>query len=269
VSAEIQNKLGLTGVAEKFSDGVFAWFCVQQSLVVSHYGEKSIFNRYHNKLAATVLYVASLLAVVSGVLLTESNISDAMEYEKSISLLKAEEKSYKELYSKKFEDFEGVFQNAGIMNSAVELADRIKFNGATSPLDFLISLSEALSQHGANDVRIDKIEWQAININEKTKEIEKANFTGKLHVKHNAIVTGRIDIPENHYRASVAHIQTIINSLKANSRIESVEALKMPVDLRSESKFSTESGVDIKGRSNKEMSGIFSLKITMKAPEHV
>ena len=266
---EIQNKLGLKGVGAKFSDGIFAWFCVHQNLSVSHYGENKLFNRYLNKLAATALYVASLLVVITGVLHTESNVSDAIEYEQSIRLLKEEENSYKELYSKKFEDFEEVFQNAGVMNSAVELADRIKRNSLTSPLDFLISLSEVLGQYGAGNLYIDKIQWRAINIDERNNKIQKANFTGQSYVKHNAIVTGRIDVPENNYRASVDHIQAIVASLKASPRIENVEALIMPVDLRSESKFSTESGVDVKHLSNKEGSGVFSLKITMKAPEHV
>ncbi len=267
--AEVQKKLGLKDVGEKFSDSIFAWFCVQQSLSASHYGESSTFSRYYNNLGAMALYAASLLIIIIGILLAESNISRAIEYEKSIGLLKDQEHSYKELYSKKFEDFEEVFQNAGVMNSAVELADRIKQNSATSPLDFLISLSDVLNQHKASNLRIDKIEWQAININEKNHKVKKANFTGRLPVKHDAIVTGRIAIPENNYRASVDHIQRIIESLKASSRIESVEALIMPVDLRSESKFSTESGVNIKRRVKEETSGVFSLKITMKAPDHV
>ncbi len=266
--AEVQGKLGLTGVGEKFSDGIFAWLCLNQGVSVSHYGASQSFNRYHNKLAATVLYAASLLVVITGVLYTESNISDAMEYDKSITLLKQEEKNYKELYSKKFKDFEEVFQNAGVMNSAVELAERIKLNGTTSPLDFLITLSNILSQQGVGTVHIDKIEWQAININEKNKTEDKANFTAKLSVKHGAVITGRIIESEHDYRESVDHIQAIINYLKINPRIEDVETLIMPVDLRSESKFSTESGVDIKQGSNRESSGIFSLKIIMKAPDH-
>jgi len=266
---EIQKKLGLKDVGDKFSDGIFAWFCVQQNLSASHYGDSATFTRYHNKLAATALYVASLLVVITGVLLVESNISRAIEYDKSISLLKEQERSYKALYAKKFEDFEEVFQNAGVMNSAVELADRIKRNSETSPLDFMISLSDVLSQHKVSNLRIDKIEWQAININEKNHKVQKANFTGKLPVKHDAIVTGRIDTPENNYRESVNHIQKIIESLKASPRIENVEVLKMPVDLRSESKFSTESGVDIKRRVKEENAGVFSLKIIMQAPDHV
>ena len=267
--ADIHKKLGLKEVSNKFSDGIFAWLCAEQTLAVSHYGATREFNRYHNKLAAKSLYVASLLVVITCILLTESNLSDAIEYEKSIALYKQEEDHYKDLYSKKFKDFEEVFQNAGVMNSAVELAGQIRNNSATSPLDFLIGLSQILSQDGASDIHIDKIEWQAINIDEKTKKVQDANFTGKPLVKHGAIVTGRIEIPENNYRASVDRIQTIINSLNTNERIESVEALKMPVDLRSDSQFSTESGVDIQQRSNAESTGIFSLRITMKAPDHV
>jgi len=266
---DIQDKLGLTGVEEKFSDNLFAWLCLSQNFCASHYGSRQLFSRYYNKLAATSLYVTSLLVIIAGALITQANISDTIEYEKSITLLNQEEEHYKDLYAKKFKDFEEVFQNAGLMNSAVELADRIKLNSDTSPLDFLIGLSEILSQDESNELYIDRIEWQAVNINEKNKKSQKANFTGKLPVQHNAIVIGRIDDPENNYRASIEHIERIIDYLKASPRIDNVETLIMPVDLRSESKFSTESGVEIKQGSNRETSGVFSLKITMKAPDHV
>jgi len=267
--AEVHEKLGLKNVGEKYSDGIFAWYCVSQDLTRSHYGETHEFNRYLNKLAASALYAVSLLVLIAAALLTQSNVSDAIEYEKSISLLKREENTYKELYSKKFEEFEEVFQNAGVMNSAVDLAAQIKRNSATSPLDFLITLSRIISNDVSTNIYIDKIEWTAINIDERHGGISKANFTGKQSVKHGAVITGRIDIPENNYRDSIDQIQQIIDSLNASVRVEEVEALKMPVDLRSESKFSTESGVDIKRRNSLESTGIFSLRITMKAPDHV
>ena len=199
--------------------------------------------------------------------MTEANISDAMEYERSISLLKQEENNYKDIYSKKFKDFEGVFQNAGVMNSAVDLSERIKLNSDTSPLDFLISLSRLLEGENG-DLHIDKIEWEAININERDNKVVAANFTGKQPVNHYAIVTGRIDVPESHYRESVNRVQNIISRIKQSPRVKEVEVLSMPVDLRSESRFTTESGIDRQRRANEETSGIFSLKVIMKAPEH-
>lgn len=265
--AEVHEKLGLKGVEPTFSNNIFAWLCVDQSIVASHYGDSSSFNRYYNVLAAGALYAASLIMVISAVLLTEANISDAMEYKRSIVLLEQQEQNYKELYSKKFKDFEGVFQNAGVMNSAVELAEQIKINSATSPLDFLIEVSNILSKDSTYEIEIDKVEWQAVNLNAQKKLVD-ANFTAKLPVKHDAVITGRIDVSEYDYRASINHIQNIIDALEADPRIDKVVALKMPVDLRSESKFVTESGVDVKRHENEESSGVFSLRITMKAPDH-
>ena len=101
------------------------------------------------------------------------------------------------------------------------------------------------------------------------KAVNPANFTSDDSVKHDVIVTGRIDDSENNYRASIEHIQRIIRYLEESNRVENVEMLTMPVDLRSESKFSTESGVDISGGENEGLTGVFSFKIRMKEPNHV
>lgn len=265
----LNDTLSLKGVGEKFSDGIFSWCCLNQNFLTAHYGEAQLFNRYHNKLAAAVLYAVSLIVLVTAVLFAGSNVSDAMEYEKSIAILKKEEINYKDLYAKKFKDFEGVFQNAGVMNSAVELAEQIRINSATSPLDFLIVLSEILSQQGIGIVHIDKVEWKAININQPGMEIKKANYTGRTPVKHDAIVSGRIDVPEHDFRESVNHIQRIIEHLKASSRVENVEVLSMPVDVRSKSRFATESGIKSQQQRNSETTGLFSLRIIMKEPGNV
>ncbi len=266
---DIQEKLGLKGVGGKFSDIIFAWLCSHQGIAFSHYGSRQTFNRYQNKIISMALYAASITVVVIAILFTELNVSEALEYKKSVTLLKQEENNYKNLYSKKFKDFEDVFQNAGIMNAAVQLAGQIKVNSATSPLDFLIKLSDMLSLEKGDELHIDNIQWQAININEQFDTTTNANFTANLPVKHSAIVTGRIDVPEHNYRESINHIERIINYLKANASIDDVIALKMPVDLRSESKFSTESGVEISQRATKESSGVFTLKVIMKAPNRV
>lgn len=265
---QLHKKLGLKAVGDKFSDNLFAWLCLNSRFTASHYGASRIFKRHQNKLLATGLYAASLLVLIVAILLTELNISDAIEYEKSSVLLKKEEQHYKELYASKFKDFEEVFQNAGVMNAAVDLAERITVNASTSPLDFLIGLSNILSRDNSSTVKIDKIEWRSVNINEKTKKIQKANFTAKMPVKHLAVITGRIDDPVHDYRASTEHIERIISYLKDNERIENVEVRQMPVDLRSNSKFSTASGVDVRSNENAEMSGVFSFEIMMKEPDH-
>jgi hypothetical protein len=265
----IHKKLGISSDGEQFSDSIFTWLCLNNKISSSHYGTGALFNRYHNKLAAMALYAASLFVVVAGVLMTQSQLSEAKKLEKSTALLQLEEQDYKQLYTNKFKDFEQVFQNAGVMNSAVDLAERITQNGSTSPLDFLIGLSQILAKDGTRDIYIDKIKWQAVNLDDRTRKFKNANFTGKEPVKHNAIVTGRIDDPEQNYRASINHIQKIIKYLQDSDRIESVQVLQMPVDLRSESKFSSQSGIEMTRDATPDKSGVFSFEITMKAPKNV
>jgi len=265
----LHKKAGLKNASSRFSNNLFAWLCCNQKYTQSHYGPKRLFAAYRNRMTAMVLYVASALVVITGVLLTEANLSDAMEYDRSIKLLKQQESGYKELYSKKFKAFEGVFENAGVMNSAVELAERIRNNGMTSPLDFMIKLSQILNTDIINGVIIDKIEWRAVNIDGKTHKQNKANFTSSDEVYHDAVITGRIHEPEYNYRASIEHVQKIIAQLKADKRVESVEALKMPVDLRSESNFATQTGVENAVKQGTENKGVFSLRVIMRAPRHV
>ena len=271
--SEIKDKLAITGISEQFSDGLFAYLCISPKILPGHYGSKEIFKRHHNKLAVMFLYAASLFIMIVGVLMTQSNISSAWEFEKSIGLLKKEEINYKALYSNKFKKFEEVFQNAGVMNAAVDLADRIKNNSETSPLDFLVSISNTLSKVTPKLVSIDKIEWKAMNVDEKNRQSNRAskkiNFTTKEPIKHNALLVGRINVSESSYRESIDQIQSIIDTLKSNPRVESVTVLSMPVDLRSESKFSTESGINVTSVKSKDNSGAFSLEIVMQGDNHV
>ena len=102
----------------------------------------------------------------------------------------------------------------------------------------------------------------------KSKAEERANFTAKQPVKHGAVITGRIIESDYNYRESVDRVQAIISYLKTNPRVEIVETIRMPVDMRSESRFSTEAGVDTFKHGKNEISGIFTLKVTMKSPDH-
>ena len=266
---DILSGFGLNRTDDKFSDGLFSWLCINQGLSASHYGVSKTFNRYYNALVAKALYIASLLALMFGVLSTQSNLTSAMEFEKSIMLIKSEESSYKSLYDEKFKEFEQVFENAGVMNSAVELAERIKINSATSPLDFMIKLSDILSENYDDTLHIDKIEWQAVTFDEINEKFIKANFTDDLPIKHKAIVYGRINESENDYRESVNRIEQIITALNKSDHVDTVEVITMPVDIRSERNFSIESSAATNAASKKEIKGLFSLMIIMKAPDHV
>jgi len=157
------------------------------------------------------------------------------------------------------------------MSSAVVLASRIKHNAQTSPLDFMIQLSRILSNKSLPVIQIDKIEWWAANTG-KGKQLAttdnkstKVNFTSKNAVVHRAIVKGRISVVQSNYRESIRQVNAILDALKADPAVIAVKAISMPVDFRSDSKFSSESGVDTGDKNQHTLSGVFSFSITMRA----
>lgn len=263
----VEEKVGYSGYDSKFAGGIYAWLCLNQFQTGGHYGHNKEKERYFYTLLSTGLYAASILLLVMGLLLTEMYISNAIQYQKASQLLEAQETEYKKAYRNKFEAYEEVFANADVMNSAVDLADQIKLHSKVSPLDLYIQVSDAITKAQLNDVTIDSVNWKSEQVNEVRGKNEPVVSEPKVILKdrlrHTAVITGRIAISSSNYGASVDRIADIITALRNNERVESVEAIEMPVEVRPEKKFSAESGVRTSKDQNDKDQGGFSLRVIM------
>ena len=157
---QIHGKLHLQGFDSKFADGIFAWLCMSEHFKPGHYGSREEFRRYHYSLASTALYTMSVVILLVAAIMTEDNISGAIEAGRSVELLKQQEVGYKKIYSEKFATYEAVFSNARNMNAAVDLVNTIEQHATVSPLDLFIEVSKVLSQPQFRNIEINKIEWQ-------------------------------------------------------------------------------------------------------------
>ncbi|MES0328468.1 MAG: hypothetical protein ABUK13_09800, partial [Gammaproteobacteria bacterium] len=269
--SDLQFRAGLEGLSGKFADGILTWLCAKQLALQAHYGEVKEYSQYYYALGSKALKAASILLALSALLITESNLSGVIEHERSIELLAEQASEYQKTYKKRFEEYEPVFKNARSMNAAVDMADRIHLHGQTSPLDFMIELSEVLSRSGLGVVHVDKIEWKAEqykNINDK-KQIykEKGDVTTEDPIRHVGVIHGRIAVSDKNYRGSVSQVNRIITALAQHKRVEHVEAIEMPVEVRPEKAFTDESGLNVNVTANKEK-GKFALRVTMKEAVH-
>ena len=118
-------------------------------------------------------------------------------------------------------------------------------------------------------VHVDKIEWKAEqykNISDK-KQIykEKVDVTTEDPIRHVGVIHGRIAVSDKNYRGSVSQVNRIITALAQHKRVEHVEAIEMPVEVRPEKAFTDESGLNV--TANKEK-GKFALRVTMKEAVH-
>lgn len=269
--SDLQAKFGVQGLSGKFSDGIFTWLCQKQHAFQAHYGEVREYSQYYYVLASKSLVAASILLALAAMLITESNISSAFEHERSVELLREQAEEYKNLYQLRFKEYEPVFEHARSMNAAVDMAERIAKHSLTSPLDFMIEMSAALSQPGLGVEHVDKIEWQA----EQYKDVrgsqevskDKTDVTLEDTIRHVGVIHGRINVSDDNYRGSVSQVNRIIEALSQHARVEQVEVLEMPVEVRSEKAFTDESGVNVNTIIAKQR-GKFALKVTMKEPGH-
>jgi len=268
--SDIHEKIGLKDLSGKFADELFAWLCMNQIGLSGHYGEAKEYKQYYYTLGSAALYAMSVVVALSALLITESNVSSAIEHLRSMELIRDQAVEYKRVYKSKFEAYEPVFTHARSMNSAVDIADRIYRNSRVSPLDFMIEVSNVLAQAGLGKIKIDHIEWATEQYKEKAgiKEVSAGtpDITAEDQIQHVGILKGRINVSDNNYRDSVAQVNKMIIALLQHGRIEEVEAIDMPVEVRSEKTFGDEGGIDAKAGSRKA-GGIFSLKIKMKAPD--
>ena len=269
--SDLKKKAHIEGLTGKFSDGLMTWLCTRQLAFQAHYGEVKEYSQYYHLLAAKALKGASILLVLSAMLITESNLSSAIEHNRSIELLGEQADEYKKIYKSRFEGEESVYDRARIMSATVGLAERMTRHAETSPLDFMIKLSAILSESSLNVESIDKIEWSLeqykIQGDEKVVYESGVDVTIEDPVQHIGVVHGRIDVSDKNYRVSVAQVNKIISALKKHERIEQVVAIEMPVEVRPEKTFTDESGLNVQSSARKEK-GRFTLQIVMRAVDH-
>ena len=269
--SDLQKRLGLEALSGKFSDGMMTWLCSKQHAFQSHYGEVKDYSQYYYLLTAKALKAASILLVLSAMLIAESNISSVIEHERSMELLDEQAEEYKKIYKKRFEEYESVFKNARSMNAVVDMADQIAQHGKASPLDFMIEVSEVLSQSNLAIEHIDKIEWSLEQYKDlgdsQEVYVDNVDVTREDPVRHIGVLYGRIAISDKNYRSSVTQINRIINVLKKHERVERVEAIEMPVEIRSDRIFNDESGLNTQ-LLRREAKGKFALEIVMRSVTH-
>ena len=277
---DIHQKLGIKGLPDKFADGLFSWIALNKSGIQSHYGRKKEFVRFYYALASNALYASSVIVILVSLIMIESNISDGIAYKQSTSLLQERTNEFRRIYNEKYQAYEELFSNAKLMDMAVSMVDQIEENSRVTPLDFMLALSKLVSKPEIGRIYIDKIEWTTRQLDENKRNRSSGrhdeetkyvptNVTSPSEIQHVAVVTGRIPVTYNNYRDTVNRINNIITTISSSDRVESVSAINLPVEVRPEKKFASASVSDIDKDKQRNKTGQFSLKVVMKAPEHV
>ena len=129
-----------------------------------------------------------------------------------------------------------------------------------------------MSRPQFRDVEINRIQWQLQQQSEKAGNAapqNKPDIVSPDPMRHVAVITGKIPVESSDYSRSVAQVNNIVLALLKHERIETVEALEMPVEVRSDKRFTAQSGMLDADAGKQDRRGVFSIRIVMKGVSHV
>lgn len=264
---DVEKKVETQGITGPYGNGIFAQLCSDDQISRGHYGGKPDFAIYNTWLVGKALLGAAITLTVGSVLLASwiyfDNLrmqTDNRESGRQIADLNGQ-------YQKHLQKLEPVLAKTGIMKASVDLSERINANKQISPQQFMVRFSNIFSSRRFDLLHITEIKWQAVaasNPGDESANLPTANVPVHLQasVQHQATIKGRVLVSADNIRDAVNQVNQLVDYLREDKQIKSVQLIKLPVDTRSSGHMSLQTGSNVAADATND-SGEFILNVLM------
>lgn len=264
---DVQEKIGDTDLTKHYCNGIYAYLCNKRIIPKGHYGPRSLFTRYYRYLGSRAMIAASILLLLGSVIKLLSDVSDAQIMTEETRILENYTEVIENNYAKELEGLEPQLQQAVVMKSAVSFVDEINRNKNISPQTFMVDISKIITMSGINETRLNEIHWKrSQNYDLKSlagRESEQISYGSNIEIKHISTIRGVIQDSGSSIKASVKIIESMIDAFKKDKRIEQVDIVQLPLDLRSKANIEKEEGVNVDKASASDR-GQFEIRLLMQ-----
>jgi hypothetical protein len=285
---KLEKQLGYTDGEAVLADELFSRLCCARASSKDHYShpkERRFFTEFRIK---NYLVGGSVVSVLCALFTVMLMVFDGTAFKKEADDLNAQVTRLDQIYRKEYSENKNLSRAAAI-KSTVQLADRLYQDAAIDLNSFFVTFSTIFSRPMFSGIEIHAVEWK--------KELESIaqvpyqramnghhafggppggaplvghHAVGVEQKVHLALIKGRVSINKRPYRATVAMINALIQALEDHPLVQRVEAIELPIDVRSSSSYSDQSGFDRLDNQEHLMSrGLFSLRILMKGEGRV
>lgn len=287
------NFLGINDIAASFkidipkqetADLLFSYLCAQQPLNKDHYAKKTQKESYlrykNNKKMANASVLSTIIIAASAALLwiySQELQIETIAIRKNTELL---QQSYERTYT----PIQVQLDDANTLKETTLLADRLALESKHTPHRFFNPLGQVLSQSRFSALRIDKFEWkkqqayQLLQLRESLKRkklvsgnneehYEEESYDESLPLPQPVIVLGGYFSRGNFtYSQTVSLVKQFTLALSSIPEIEEVHTVRIPVDVRTDSQFSDESGTyqDNEVNSLSDDDNVFELVLVLR-----
>lgn len=269
---EFQENIGCEDTKSEYCNSLFSYLCAEQKLPIGHYGNKSTFLKYYEQLLSTGLYAASIVILITAIVLSFSYYSESQILNEEKVILAAQTTAINRDYQKTLSHLQSNLDKSELMQSTVNFAEKIVASRQVSPQSFMSVVSQSLSGIDLSNTQITKFTWkQKQEISPLPGAIASASRTSSrgidystnTPIAHEASIGGEINLGNIGVKSSFQLANNILESLRQTRNIEQLDVITMPVDTRSESQLENEHGFESNTSARKDKAK-FEFKLIMK-----
>lgn len=267
---EIEELTGCDDIGESFCNGVFSSLCKDEKITRSNYGPKNLFKFYYQQLTETALRAASILIVVTSIILGISFIANTSSIKDEIVVLNENTEAMNKAYQSQLQKLEPELKYSKPMMSTVMLYEKMLESKEIAPQNFMNQASKILTSAGMHDVVLLKIEWQRYQESKKkplrrsSQKTISMQYVQKGDIKHKAVLTGYIVGSSSDKKSAAEKINSIRDAFATNKQFENVRIVDMSLDMRPEKQVKDESGSEHVSASEDMEDGLFEIELVMK-----
>jgi len=204
-------------------EACFAWLLSRRS-PATNYAPKKERTYYSFFKTRKLLVAASVMITMAATLWSFTRIYEGQQYKLRAAQVEADTQRMNAELEAATARLPSLPYQARVMQAAVE-SDRQLTRHKPQSLDALSMIGANLSTH--HNIRLDEIQWSVATDEAATEEA----FTESIGKREVAIIKAHLKQFPHDYQAAFKQIEHFMASLKNNRRIESVEALSLPLEI--------------------------------------
>lgn len=275
---ELADAIGIKSPApSKYCGWIYTHLLLSNRNMKPHYATADDRRYYIHFHANRFMLYTSLVLLLISVSMSTASFVNAYMHGSQITRLQQDTAKYNDLYHNVIAEISDSRLDVNDVRDTVDLVNEIREKYAQLPVELMQFLSQHLEQHPY--INLQQLDWVSTydedhTLGEKKNTIVKDKRSRTLRQRkrqagqqmqyEKMLIKGHVDSFDGNPRIAVERVQAFVESLRKSGHLKTIEILKMPFDIASDSRF-VGSGIS-SGQWSNAKEAEFSLILVKEKP---
>lgn len=268
--AEVEKKVDTQGISGPFGNGIFAQLCMEDRRG-GHYGNAEDFAACNLHRIGQLFQNSAIAMVVLTVLFMVFLFIDGERLKDEAVIFQQQARVINTQYQQQLQSMEARLAVAPVMKSTVDIVRLLQQRKPISPQAFMIEISKTLSGNDLSLIRITGIEWSLSQVHDEEEGGNNPVQDGGLPMQlqstplvHHGLIRGRVPLSADNIRQAVDQVDRFADILRERKDVSAVKITRLPIDVRSTSNLTLETGAEAPKEMRSSEAGSFTITLQME-----